>query len=120
MLSRKLVENLLYNLLERKFADMIVLWYDINQGRANDFSVLINNLQNNKKKFSPDEQELIELLLSLIEPFRREANSKTHKVIEYLDSVEELDGMKIPEIVELEIRLIEKIRGLAPPVGSRQ
>jgi hypothetical protein len=120
MLSRKLVENLLYNLLERKFADRIVLWYDINQGRANDFSMLINNLQNNKKKFSPDEQELIERLLSLIKPFRREANSKTHKVIEYLDSVEELDGMKIPEIVELEIKLIEKIRGLAPPVGSRQ
>jgi Histidine kinase-, DNA gyrase B-, and HSP90-like ATPase len=120
MLTRKLVENLLYNLLERKFHDRIILWYDINQMRANDFATLIGSLQNNKKRFSPDEQELIDKLLSLIKPFRREANSKAHKVIQYLESVGDLDSLKIPEIVELEIKLIEKVRGLAPPVGAKR
>jgi Histidine kinase-, DNA gyrase B-, and HSP90-like ATPase len=119
MLARKLIENLLYNLLERKFPDRIILWYEINQGRANDFSVLILGLQNNKKKFSPDEQELIEKLLALIKPFRREANSKTHKVIQYLDVVGDLNILKIPEIVELELKLIEKVRGLAAPVATK-
>jgi len=118
MLSRKLVENLLYNLLERRFSDKIILWYDTRQRRANDFSVLMKSLQDNKKKFSPDEQELIDKLLSLLKPFKREANSKAHKVIQYLDTIADLNNLKIPEIIELEIKLIEKIRGLASPVTS--
>jgi Histidine kinase-, DNA gyrase B-, and HSP90-like ATPase len=120
MLTRKMVENLLYNLLERKFPDRIVLWYDINRGRANDFSDLIANLENNVKKFSPDEKELIERLLLLIKKFRREANSRTHRVILYMDAVGELDALKIPDMIELELKLIEKVRGLAPTVAVRK
>src|SRR5207245_5470764 len=95
MLTRKLVENLLYNVLERKFPAKPTLWYDVNHSRANDFGLLVDNLRSSKNKFAPDEQELIDKLLSLVKPFKREANSKAHKDIQYLDTVDELKGNKI-------------------------
>ena len=47
-------------------------------------------------------------MLALIKPFRRDANSKTHKVIEYLDTLKDLDKQKIPEIVELELQILRR------------
>jgi len=118
MLTRKLVENLLYNVLERKFPARPPIWYDIKRARANDFGLLVDNLKGNRNKFAPDEQELVDKLLSLIKPFKREANSKAHKVIQYLDSVDDLKSLKVQEIVELEIKLIEKVRGLTPAIAT--
>ena len=119
MLSRKLVENLLYNLLERMFPSRAQLWWDTKHNRANDFGVLVDGLKDMKTRFSPDEQELIDKLLPHIKQFRREANSKAHKVIDYLDSLDDLTTLKVEEIVELEIKLIDKVRGIAPPVATK-
>ena len=69
-----------------------------------------------RKKFPSNEAEIIDKLLSRLKSFRREANSKSHKILEYVDKMEELDNFKIPEIIELEIKLIEKIRGLSAPI----
>ncbi|MEM3112604.1 MAG: ATP-binding protein [Candidatus Anstonellales archaeon] len=112
ILSRKLVENLIYNILEYKFPKDVNLWYNTGERRAHDFGVLQKHLKDKQHKFPPDQQDLIEKLLKLIIPFRLEANSKTHKVLEYLDSTDELGRLKIPEIVELELKIIEKIRGI--------
>src|SRR6185437_8323525 len=93
MLSRKMVENLLYNILELKFPGKRNLWYRDTKhgGRSHDFSVLIENLDNNSSEFEQDERALIHHLLSSIESFRREANSTAHKVIEYLETMDEID-----------------------------
>jgi hypothetical protein len=108
ILSRKLVENLLYEILDRKFPKKPEIRFDLKKGRPLDFNVLIENFESKRANFSPDIQGAIDKLLVLIKPFRRDANSKAHKVIEYLDTLEELDKHKVPEIVELELQILKK------------
>jgi len=109
VLSRKLVENLLYEILERKFPKEIELRYIVTQGRSQDFSVLINNLETKINDFNREQQDLIKDLLLRIKPFKKEANSTSHQVMEYLDFLDDLDKLKVPEIVEIELQLIRKI-----------
>jgi hypothetical protein len=110
ILSRKMVENLLYHILEDKFPKEVVLRYMVAQGRAQDFSVLLFNLESRIGDFEREQQDLIQKLLCFIKPFKRDANSSAHKVMEYLDTVDELARLKIPEIIQIELQLIKKIR----------
>lgn len=108
ILSRKLVENLLYEILDRKFPKNPEIRFDLRKRRPFDFSVLIEKFESKRADFSPEIQDSIDKLLVLIKPFRRDANAKAHKVIEYLDTLEELDKHKVPEIVELELQILKK------------
>jgi len=111
LLSRKLIENLVYNLIEYKFGPKkIQLYYDVSHRRAQDFGVLLDNLKNNMGSFHPDEMDLIEKFLELVHPFRRDANSKAHKVIEYLDNMGSVRGFKIPDMVTILLKLIQKTK----------
>lgn len=110
ILCRKVVENLLYNIHENKFPREVKLRYRIDQGRAQDFSVLLQYLEARIHDFDREQRDLIKKLLQLIKPFRREANSTVHKVLEYVDDIDDLDALKIPEIVQIELELIRKIK----------
>lgn len=92
ILCRKLIENLVYNLLEYKFQKKkdVKIYFDISRRRPHDFSLLLDNLRSHKLNFQLDEQVLIEDFLKLAEPFRRDANIKTHKVTEYLTTMNEV------------------------------
>ena len=108
MLARKLIENLLYEILDCKFPKNPELRFNTAKGRALDFSTLIENFETKRSEFGQDIQDVIDKMLALIKPFRRDANSKTHKVIEYLDTLEDLDKQKIAEIVELELQILRR------------
>jgi hypothetical protein len=112
MLSRKLIENLVYNLLEYKFGKMkrIDLYYDVHQMRAHDFSILLQNLQANKSRYDVDQQEQIDEFLEKAKPFRRDANSKAHKVTEYLISMKQVDKFGIPPMTQTLLKLIDRVR----------
>lgn len=110
VLSRKMVENLIYNLLEKKFSKDINLRWNTVQNRPLDYSALVDNLRDRKKSFTPEQTRLIDKFLSLECPFRRDANSKAHNIMEYIDDKTVLDKLKIPEIIELLLKLIDKIR----------
>jgi len=112
VLSRKLIENLVYNLLEYKFGKMkrIDLYYDVHQMRAHDFSILLQNLQANKSQYDVDQQEQIDEFLEKVKPFRRDANSKAHKVTEYLASMKQVDRFEIPQMTQTLLKLIDRIR----------
>jgi hypothetical protein len=111
LLSRKLIENLVYNLLEYKFGPQgINIYYYVSQRRAHDFSVLLHNLEENKNKFQPNEIDLIEQFLKTVHPFRRDANSKAHKVMDYLDKMSSIGKFKIPEMVTILLDLIAKVQ----------
>src|SRR5439155_12091539 len=73
VLTRKLVENLLYNILEHKFPSDVNMWYNTSKKRAHDFSILLEHLENKMHKFSHDQVDLVKKLISLIKPFKREA-----------------------------------------------
>jgi hypothetical protein len=112
MLSRKLIENLVYNLLEYKFGKQrrIDLYYDTHQMRAHDFSVLLQNLQTNKSQYDTDQHDIIDKFLETVKPFKRDANSKVHKVIEYLDSMRRIDKFEIPEMTQILLKLIDRVK----------
>ncbi len=80
ILSRKMVENLLYHILEEKFPKEIMLRYVVAQGRAQDFSVLLVNLESRLADFDREQQELILKLLSYVKPFKRDANYQPTKL----------------------------------------
>ena len=115
ILCRKVIENLLYNLLDYKFPTQVNLRYKVAQGRTQDFSVLLQNLETQIPHFTREQHDYLNKLLEFIKPFRREANSTAHKVLEYLENIDELDSLKIPEIVELELDLIRRVRSEATP-----
>jgi len=109
VLCRKLVENLLYNLLQLKYGGsaQITKYFDIIHRRPLDFSVLIDNLNSSKEDFDLDQHVRIDKFLSLVEPFRENANSKAHNLLEYAESMKEIRDAKVPEMVELLLKLIE-------------
>jgi hypothetical protein len=109
ILSRKLIENLLYNILERKYPRQPDLWYDTRYRRTLDFFKLIVNIDIKKDDFPADQRDLIVKLLGLFPDFRREANSTTHKIIDYINDSDDLDNLKITDIVELELELFRKV-----------
>src|SRR2546427_4452147 len=117
VLSRKLMENLVYNLLAYRFKGPgIDLYYDTSHRRAHDFSVLLDNLQNHKTEFEIDLQDDIDRFLKIMTEtnFRREANSKTHTVMEYLGSRKEVSKLKIPDMVQILLLLIERVKEPEP------
>jgi len=100
-----------YNLLQFKLGvKELALYYDITQNRPRDFSVLLENLKDIKTQFDPDHQPLIEKFLNWVYPFKRDANSKAHSVIDYLDSMSQVKKLKIVEMTQILLRLIERVR----------
>ena len=109
MLSRKLIENLLYNLLENKFGGRkINIYYDTSNRRAHDFSILLRNLKENKSSFDVDLHGMIEKFLKLAHPFRRDVNSKVHNVMDYLETMKQVRDAKIDEMVQILLKLIDR------------
>jgi hypothetical protein len=111
VLARKLIENLVYNILQYKFdGPRIGLYYDTNHRRAHDFSILLDNLANHKSEFDMDLQDDIDKFLESADPFRRDANSKAHKIMEYLESMRQIGRLKIPEMTQILLKLIERVK----------
>jgi len=115
MLTRKLIENLLYNLLECKFGvQNISLYYDVSNRRAHDFGVLLKNLREHKSDFDPDQHVLIEKFLNIVHPFRRDVNSKAHQVIEYLDDMKYVRKAKIEDMTQILLIVIDRVKTNRP------
>lgn len=111
MLSRKLLENLVYNLLQYKFKGAgIKIYFDTVHNRPHDFGVLLDNLKAQKLKFDQDLHYHIEKLLEMASPFRRDANSKAHNIMEYLESTGQIKKMKIQEMVQILLNLINRVK----------
>ena len=110
MLSRKLIENLLYNLMQKQFRGVnIVLYFDTNHSRPHDFSILLDNLKQHKRDFSPDLHDSIDKFLILANSFRLKANANTHNVLEYLEKMGEVNKYKIKEMTQLLLNLIDNL-----------
>src|SRR5207245_9995865 len=98
----------------------IGLYYDTSHRRAHDFSVLLDNLQKHKTDFEIDLQDDIDRFLKIMTDtnFRREANSKTHTVMEYLGSMKEDSKLKIHDMVKILLLLIERVKQPEPNIST--
>lgn len=106
LLSRKIIENLIYNLLRVKFSKNIQLRWNTNKNRPHDFAVLVDNLVQTKHLFDQEGQTFIDKFANLCKPFRRCANSKAHNIMEYVERKEEIDNLKIPEMIQILLNII--------------
>ncbi len=119
ILSRKLIENLLIDVLRLKFPvnkGNLEIYYRTDKKRFNDFAVLLENLENKKNEFGID-KENIEEFLKLVKPFRPSANSNAHSLI-IRGKKEEIDFYQIERMAGLLIRLKQNISS-APPNNSQ-
>lgn len=109
-LCRKMVENLVFNILEKKFPSQIDLWYDQKNKIRHKFSVLIKNLYDERNNFGkPNVKTYIEKFNTEVGLFRKEANTKAHYVFEYLSDKKELQKFKIKDIVQLLVKIFDNI-----------
>lgn len=100
-ISRKIIENLLFHILEKKYPKKIDLWYDTAHTRNQSFSKLISNLYSLKDDFKPNVKDYIEQFNSDVGVFRRGVNAAIHKNQVYLESKEELKKYKIKKLIQL-------------------
>jgi len=111
ILSRKMVEDLVYNILRVKFEEnRAEMWWDKGIDRALGLGALIHNLATARKEFKYDQPQLIGKFLELVNPFLREAGKKAHYITEYLANIEELEKLRIPEIINLLLDLRSRIK----------
>lgn len=81
ILIRKLFENLIIDILRRKYRDArIDLYYDTSRGRFHDFSSLLKNLDDNKNDFKYITSELDANLIRRINKYREIGNSSAHSI----------------------------------------
>lgn len=110
ILCRKVIQNLIIDLLIKQFPAKTKknreLYFDIKRGKFHDFSVILKNLYNKRKSFSPLAIKPIERLCSRVKPFVKDANDQTHSWF-YVASKKEIDDVKIQEIIYL-IESIDK------------
>jgi hypothetical protein len=62
ILSRKMIENLIIEILRKKYPQKVKgnldIYYNKNERRFHDFTMLVKNLEVKKKDFGPDENTL--------------------------------------------------------------
>ncbi len=112
VLSRKVVENLVIDVLRTRFPPgprgNLDLYFDASQSRYRDFGILLKNLSDHRKDFGPD-SSLVERIVGLATPFKKEANDKTHSWYHIVKNREELDRMQIQDIIDLLEQLLKSV-----------
>lgn len=115
ILLRKVVENLIIDILRAKFPTSskkqnLELYYDKARGRYQDFSIILVNLYKNRVAFGPEEKA-VEKLYNKVLPLKNDANDKTHSWFHLVTKKKEIEDLEIPTIMAL-INAIEKSIGI--------
>jgi hypothetical protein len=117
IMARKVVENLVIDILRRKYPptsrENKELYYDIAQHRFKDFSVILDNLYAKRTEFGLDEKKVVERLVTLLKNFKEDANDKTHSWYYLVRRRSEIDDLDIPSIIALIVKLEQSV-GLRP------
>jgi hypothetical protein len=111
IICRKIIENIVADILRAKFPankrENKELYYDTIRGRTRDFKELLASLKSKKADFEMDKR-LVERLLSAIEPFKEEADRKTHSWYYIVRSKSEIDRLDMQNIFDLLYELEQK------------
>lgn len=108
-LSRKIVENLAYHILEKKYKNEVELWYDTANKRNHSLSKLIENLYSRKDQFKPNVREYIEQFKIDVGTFKKAADAAVHKNYFYLSKRGELKQYKVNKIIQLLIQIYNNL-----------
>jgi len=112
LLSRKLFENLIIEILRMKYPHNkpgnLEIYYLVKDRKFQNFTILLMNIEERKSDFTVDEQ-LITEVISLIKPFRKGANANAHSIIIVSDE-NDISEFDIPRISALLLRLYSNIK----------
>lgn len=114
ILARKIVENLIIDILREKYPENIKenkeLYFDIYSKRFKDFAVIIENLRNKKNDFGSD-NKAVERLCNLAKRLKDDTNDKTHSWFHLVENSSEINNLETKAIIEL-IKKLEEAVGL--------
>ena len=100
-LVRKIIENLVTHILEKKYPKNSNLWYDPAKSRILMLSQLIENLYLNRKDFkAPKAQHQIETFNGDIKTLLKAMNSTVHNNHDYLTDRSDLGKFKLNKIIQ--------------------
>lgn len=109
VLIRKLLENLVIDVLREKYGTSdLTLYYNPSQGRFNDFSVLLKNLDEKKTDFHYITPSLDKDFVSTLNKYRETGNSGAHSIDANL-KVELFDKDEITHLVETLLRIFQRL-----------
>ncbi len=104
ILCRKVVENLLIDILRERFPETTrenrELYYDTSQNRFKDFNIILKNFRNKSGEFGTN-KKLVERIAELSEGLKDKANDKAHSWYHLLRRPKELDELGIQEILDM-------------------
>jgi hypothetical protein len=100
ILCRKIIENLLIDIIKRKYPKReLHIYFNTDRGRTRDFSEIISNLRSRARDFLPD-KVLLEKILTEAEKFKVDANNKAHSWY-HLVRKSELENADVQNILEM-------------------
>lgn len=112
LLSRKLFENLLIEILRIKYPPStpgnLEIYYIKTEQQFQNFTILLMNIETRKGEFTLDEN-LITEIISRIKPFRKGANSNAHSIITVSEEKDIL-VFDIPRISALLLKLYSNVK----------
>ena len=111
ILIRKILENLITDIIRQKFPpnkkkENLEMYYDIDQRRTKDFSIILKNFNKKSFSFAPDDV-LVTRIVTLCKKFKDDANDKTHSWYHLVSKKKELDDKNPQYILDL-IEQLEK------------
>jgi len=110
ILCRKIIENLLTDIIRRKYPSNkkqnVEIYFDTCKGRTRDFSEILKNLRKRSKDFGPD-KVLLERIIQQSDQFRNDANNKAHSWYHLVRNKKELDDTNFQDIIDM-IVLLER------------
>ena len=114
MLARKIVENLIIDILKKKFPEKVKvnkeLYFDITRNRLKDFEEILKGLRSRKNDFG-SENKAVERLCDLAAKLKENANNKTHSWYHLVEKKKEVDDLNLNTIFEL-IKKLEQVVGI--------
>lgn len=111
ILIRKLLENLVIDILRKKYGTSnLTLYYDPSRRRFNDFSILLQNLDARKSDFHYITSSLDKSFISDLNQYRETGNSGAHSIDANL-TVEQFaaDKSKINYLVQLLLKIFQRL-----------
>jgi len=76
------------------------IYYDVDQRRTKDFSVILKNFNKKSFSFAPDDT-LVKRIVTLCKEFKDDANDKTHSWYHLVSKKKELDDKNPQYILDL-------------------
>jgi len=111
LLSRKMIENLIYDILQNKFTKETEKYWIKKEGinQPKSLFALITSLENFKKEFTSNTKRYIEEVLPLLKKFRSDINPVAHNIYNYIENLKKLEEYKINDCLQFLLNIWRNI-----------